>query len=99
MPFEKGHKQGKGRPKGAENKVIKEARQVFLETLEGQSEHIAEAFEKVRKESPSKYLDLFAKYAQYFVPKKSQADIDLKGDIITNIVNLGKGVDPNETTK
>lgn len=73
MPFEKGHKQGKGRPKGSENKITSDARAMFLETLEGQSEHLSEAFEKVRQESPSKYLDLFAKYAQYFVPKKTES--------------------------
>jgi len=72
MPFEKGHKKATGRPKGAENKITQSAREVFLETLEGQSEHIAEAFEKVRKENPKAYLDLFAKYAQYFVPKKTE---------------------------
>ncbi len=68
--FEKGNK---GKPKGAVNKVTQSARELFLETLEGQSEHIAEAFDKVRVESPSKYLDLFAKYAQYFVPKKTES--------------------------
>ena len=68
--FEKGNK---GKPEGAVNKVTQSARELFLETLEGQSEHLSEAFEKVRKESPSKYLDLFAKYAQYFVPKKTES--------------------------
>ena len=70
--FEKGNKAG-GRTKGAVNKVTQSARELFLETLEGQSEHLAEAFAKVREESPSKYLDLFAKYAQYFVPKKTES--------------------------
>ena len=68
--FEKGNK---GKPKGAVNKVTQSARELFLETLEGQSEHIAEAFKKVREDSPSKFLDLFAKYAQYFVPKKTES--------------------------
>lgn len=67
--FEKGNK---GKPKGAVNKTTQASRELFLETLEGQSEHIAAAFEKVRKENPRAYLDLFAKYAQYFVPKKTE---------------------------
>ena len=73
MGFKKGNKEGKGRPKGSENNITKDSRKLFLETLEGQSEHIAEAFKKVREDSPSKYLDLFAKYAQYFVPKKTES--------------------------
>ena len=72
MPFKEGNKKGQGRPKGAENKLTSSAREVFLETLEGESEHIAAAFEKVRKDNPRAYLDLFAKYAQYFVPKKTE---------------------------
>ena len=72
--FKEGNKKGKGRPKGAENKLTSSAREVFLETLEGESEHIAAAFEKVRKDNPRAYLDLFAKYAQYFVPKKTESN-------------------------
>lgn len=75
--FEKGNKAG-GRTKGAVNKVTQSARELFLETLEGQSEHLSEAFAKVREESPSKYLDLFAKYAQYFVPKKTESSDTVK---------------------
>ena len=72
--FKEGNKKGQGRPKGAENKLTSSAREVFLETLEGESEHIAAAFEKVRKDNPRAYLDLFAKYAQYFVPKKTESN-------------------------
>lgn len=73
MAFKKGQSGNpKGKPKGAENKLTKEARTIFLETLEGQAEHIADAFDEVRRENPKAYLDLFAKYAQYFVPKKTE---------------------------
>ena len=98
MPFEKGNKEGKGRSKGSENKLTKEARTIFLETLEGQAPHIAEAFEKVRDENPKAYLDLFAKYAQYFVPKKTENSHDHSGNLTQNIINLGSGTDPNEPT-
>lgn len=82
MPFKKGNKEGKGRPKGADNKLSKEAREIFIETLEGQVPNIEDAFAKVLKESPSKYLELFAKYAQYFVPKKTETEV--KGELSTN---------------
>lgn len=86
MPFKKGHDEGKGRPKGSENKLTKEARTIFLETLEGQAEHIADAFDEVRKDNPKAYLDLFAKYAQYFVPKKTE-NTD-KIDLTVNDFNI-----------
>ena len=44
--------------------------------------NIEDAFKKVLKESPSKYLELFAKYAQYFVPKKTENEV--KGELTTN---------------
>ena len=79
MAFKKGESGNiKGKPKGAVNKVTQSAREIFLETLEGQSEYIAEAFEKVREKDPKAYLDLFAKYAQYFVPKKTENSDTIK---------------------
>jgi hypothetical protein len=70
----KGKKTG-GRQKGTPNKMTSEAREVFIETLEGQVPNIERAFADVLAKSPEKYLDLFAKYAQYFVPKKTESDI------------------------
>jgi hypothetical protein len=70
----KGKKTG-GRQKGTPNKLDSEAREVFIQTLEGQVPNIEKAFQEVLKKSPEKYLDLFAKYAQYFVPKKTESDI------------------------
>ena len=87
MAFKKGQSGNpKGKPKGAENKLTKEARTIFLETLEGQAKHIEAAFDEVRKENPKAYLDLFAKYAQYFVPKKTE-NTD-KIDLTVNDFNI-----------
>lgn len=79
MPFKKGNKEGNGRPKGVENKLTKEARGLFIETLEGQVPNIEDAFAEVLKNNPAKYLELFAKYAQYFVPRKSENEV--KGEV------------------
>lgn len=73
--FAKGNE---GKPKGSTNKVSQEARELFLSTLEGQVSGISKAFEDVRKEDPAKFLDLFAKYAQYFVPKKTSNETEHK---------------------
>ena len=82
----KGEKTG-GRTKGTENKITSEARKIFIETLEEQSPYIAEAFERVRMENPEKYLDLFAKYAQYFVPKKTENSDTVKHEFPTIDMN------------
>ena len=76
MPFKKGESGNiKGRPKGAKDRNITEARELFLKTLEGQVDKLSESFDKVREKSPEKYLDLFARYAQFFMPKKTESDI------------------------
>jgi len=69
--FEKGNS---GKPKGATNKITQDARELFLKTLEAQVPNIMEAFQEVRDKNPAQYLDLFAKYAQYFVPKKTSLE-------------------------
>ena len=86
MPFEKGNKLG-GRTKGSENKTSKEAREAFLNTLEGLSGEVQQAFKDVlngvkdddgnwvKKPNPDRFLDLFAKYAQFFVPKKTEKEL------------------------
>jgi len=89
MAFKKGVSGNpKGREKGTDNKITKAAREVFLDTLEGQAEHIAIAFDKVRQESPKAYLELFAKYAQYFVPKKTESNDKL--DLTLNDFDINK---------
>lgn len=77
---------GKGKPKGLpksggmkkgyKTEPVKKAQELFVQTLEGQVPYINDAFEELRKESPSKYLEIFAKYAQYFVPRKTDITSD-----------------------
>lgn len=88
MPFEKGKEKTGGREKGSENKLNREARELFVHTLANKSSKIDEAFDLVFEESPARFLDLFAKYAQYFVPKKTEAEIkaDVRGGFDFNEV-------------
>ena len=84
MPFKKGESGNpKGRKEGTANKVNNAARELFLTTIEGEVDYIAEAFEKVRQENPEKYLDLLSKYVQYFVPKKTENSDTVKHEFPT----------------
>ena len=69
-----GNRESKGKPKGVENKVTKQSKELFVQILEGEVQHIQQAFAEVRQDDPSKYLDLFAKYAKYFVPAQVKID-------------------------
>jgi len=95
MPRPKGTPKTGGRVKGSKNPITQSARQMFVQTLEGEVPHIQAAFEEIRdgkknedgelitQPDPATYLNLLAKYAQYFVPK--MIDITTDGDTINTI--------------
>ncbi len=72
--FQKGHKGFK--PKGVTHAMTLEARELFIMTLEAQVPNIHQAFAEVLEKDPARYLDLFSKYAQYFIPKKIESDVN-----------------------
>lgn len=87
MKFEKGHKKLGGKAKGTVNKVTESARELFKQTLEAQVPSLLQAFEDVRKDDPAKFLEIYAKYAQYFVPK--QLDVTTQGEQVKQVFKIG----------
>jgi len=78
MPFEKGKSGNKnGRDKGVPNKVTQEASSLFIATLEAQGDRIEAALTAVFNEDKAKYLDVMAKYTQYILPKKIDANLNV----------------------
>lgn len=69
--FEKGNA---GKPKGAENKTTKAAKELFVSIMEGQVENIEDSLEKIRVKDPGKYLEVLSKFFPYFIPKKLEVD-------------------------
>lgn len=78
MAFQKGDKKpvNSGKKKGSENKVTKEAREIFKDIMEGEVSNVKDALDKVRAKSPFNYILCFSKLAPYFMPKQ----IDIKTD-------------------
>lgn len=87
MPKKKGDPKTGGKTKGSVNKVTANARELFVAILEKQVPKIESAFEKVLIKSPEKYLELYAKYAQYFIPRK--VDITTKEEAIEQVFKFG----------
>lgn len=75
MPFKKGNKHGKGRPKGAPNKVTEEARSLFIHIMEGEVGHIQDALDGLRNESADKYLRALSGLFPYFMPKQQELSV------------------------
>lgn len=72
-----------GKPKGAQNKTTKEARQLFMQIMEGQVGHVNESLEKIRKLDAKDYLDTLSKFFPYFISKK--IEIDSPNEIVVNV--------------
>ena len=66
-----------GRPKGAENKVTRESRELFKLIMDGEVPHIEEALGLLRESSPEKYLKALASLFPYFMPKKLEAEVQV----------------------
>lgn len=91
MPFEKGHTKAGGRPKGGENKITKDAKERFMEIMEGEIENVKTSLANVRKENESQYLNLLSKLLPYFLPKKvdvSSNGKDINGQPVINVSGL-----------
>jgi hypothetical protein len=76
----KGYGKTGGKPKGYTSEPVKKATELFVSILEGQVDHIKDAFDDVREKDKAKYLELYAKYAQYFIPRKTEVDNTHKFD-------------------
>lgn len=63
-----------GKPKGAENKTTKAAKELFVSIMEGEVDHIKESLDKIRKSDPEAYLSTLSKFYPYFLPKKIEVD-------------------------
>lgn len=63
-----------GKPKGAENKTTRKAKELFVSIMEGEVDHIKTSLDKIRKSDPALYLATLSKFYPYFMPKKLEVD-------------------------
>ena len=75
MPFKKGNTQGKGRPKGASNKVTEQSRSIFMNVMEGEMDNIKDSLAVLRENSDEKYLKALSSLMPYFMPKQSETEV------------------------
>jgi len=96
MPFEKGHNKATGRPKGSSNKATSKVRDSFTKLLEDNLEQLKSDFKELE---PKDRIKLFLDLSKYVIPQLKQTDLTTKGkEISGNVINLGNGINPDETT-
>lgn len=78
-----------GKPKGAQTKTTKEAKELFIGIMEGQVGNVQKALQDLYNSGDKEaYLNCLSKFFPYFIPKKTEVSgaLDLGGEIVINTV-------------
>ena len=75
MPFVKGEG---GRPKGSTNKSTERIRQTIAKLTDQKQHHLETAFESIREDNPSKYIELYLRLLEYTTPKLRSIDTKME---------------------
>lgn len=79
MPFKKGQSGNpKGRGKGVKDKVSTQARELFVQVMEGEMENIQNSLAILRENSDEKYLKALSAMMPYFMPKQTETEIKVQ---------------------
>ena len=81
MPYEKGNKwkgNQSGRPKGSENKVNTDLKNIILQLLEKKSSHLEEWMDRTAQTDPAKAIELYAKLSEFIIPKIRNNNISVE---------------------
>ena len=73
MPFEKGHNQSTGRPKGSTNIISKEIRELSAMLLQGELENFKEKLPNLKDPDYIKAIGMLMKHV---LPAQRQIDLD-----------------------
>ena len=77
MPFAKGHKLSKGRPKGIPNRATADVREAIAKLAEGLAPEVESWLRSVASEDPGRAFDLYLRAIEYHVPKLARTESTL----------------------
>lgn len=86
MPFEKGNKLAKGRPKGALNRSTEMMKITMARAANNTLNTLSEDLEKIRHKDPEKAIKLALDIMEYIIPKLSRTEI--KGEVTQRIEQI-----------
>jgi len=95
MPFTKGNKLSKGRPKGAINRSTEMAKLTLARIADEGLDNLKKDLQEIRKTDPVRAAELYLKILEYIIPKQQR--VEVKGEIEQKIqqitVNINKTSD------
>jgi hypothetical protein len=67
---------GPGRPKGTPNKATTVVRECITAFVENNAPKVQALFDQVAESNPAKALELYARIAEFVIPKQNRTEID-----------------------
>lgn len=99
MPFQKGNKLGKGRPKGSLNRSTEQMKLTIARAVNEQLSELKKDLDEIRKEDPAKALAISIKLMEYTIPKLKAMDVKLEADVKQQIEKITVEIKSNKDDK
>jgi hypothetical protein len=80
MPFAKGHKLGKGRPKGSKNEITGEIKEGITLFVHCNRHKLNEWLDRVAEKDPARALEIILSAAEFVTPKMQRIEADIRAD-------------------
>ena len=92
MPFSKGNKLSKGRPRGKLNRSTEQAKLTLARIADEGLDNLKKDLQEIREKDPVKAAELYLKILEYIIPKQQR--VEVRGQIEQKIqqitVNINK---------
>ena len=92
MPFTKGNKLSKGRPRGKLNRSTEQAKLTLARIADEGLDNLKKDLQEIREKDPVKAAELYLKILEYIIPKQQR--VEVRGEIEQKIqqitVNINK---------
>ena len=92
MPFAKGNKLSKGRPRGKLNRSTEQAKLTLARIADEGLDNLKKDLQEIREKDPVKAAELYLKILEYIIPKQQR--VEVRGEIEQKIqqitVNINK---------
>jgi len=97
MPFTKGNKLSKGRPKGAINRSTEMAKLTLARIADEGLDNLKKDLQEIRKKDPVRAAELYLKILEYIIPKQQR--VEVKGEIEQKIQQITVNINKNNDSE
>jgi len=97
MPFTKGNKLSKGRPKGQLNRSTEMAKLTLARIADEGLDNLKKDLQKIRETDPVRAAELYLKILEYIIPKQQR--VEVKGEIEQKIQQITVNINKSGSTE